>query len=48
METIGFEGQATISSAPATASSTPGAGRASAAPSKRTRRTATSWRRRTK
>ena len=48
MDTIGLEGQMTRRSAPATASRTPGAGRADPAPAKRTPRTATECARRTK
>ena len=48
IETIGFEGATTTTSAPAIASSTPGPGEEAPAPSKRTDETGTSWRSLTK
>ena len=48
MDTTGFDGAITTTSASAMASRTPGAGTASPAPAKRTPEMATSWLRRTK
>ena len=48
MDTIGFDGQITMPSAPAMASRTPGAAAAVSTPASRMARTGTSWRRPTK